>query len=103
MPDLGPSIAPCKFKNEQKLPKIVDIIANFLVLYFGENFIKTRTKLPKLQMHVNVNENMFFIHIFMQIFMSFYDGQLKQQIYYSFTLLISYMVFNTFKMVVQFF
>ena len=27
----------------------------------------------------------------MQIFMSFYDGKLKQQIYYSFTLLIPYM------------
>ena len=38
----------------------------------------------------------------MQIFMSFYEGQLKLQICYSFTLLISYMVFNPFKMVVQF-
>ena len=39
----------------------------------------------------------------MQIFMRFYDGQLKQQICYSFTLLISYMGFNLFKMMVQFF
>ena len=31
-----------------------------------------------------------FIHIFMQIFISFFDWQLKQQICYSFTLLISY-------------
>ena len=35
--------------------------------------------------------------------MSFYGGQLKQQICYSFTLLISYMVFNPLKMAVQFF
>ena len=33
-------------------------------------------------LHKNVNV---FIHIFRQIFMSFYDGQLKQQICYSFT------------------
>ena len=44
-----------------------------------------------------------FIHIFMQIFTSFSDGPLKQQICYSFTLLISSMVYNPFKMVVQFF
>ena len=30
--------------------------------------------------------------------MSFHGGQLKQQIYYSFTLLISYMHFNPFKL-----
>ena len=30
----------------------------------------------------NVNEN---LHIFMQIFMSFFDGRLKQQTCYSFT------------------
>ena len=35
--------------------------------------------------------------------MSFYEGQLKQQICYSFTRLISYLDFNPFKMVVQFF
>ena len=44
--------------------------------------MKIRTKLAKLQMyenlHKNVNENRF-IHIFMQIFMSFYEGKLKQQ------------------------
>ena len=39
------------------------------------------------------------IHIFMQFFMDFYVGQ---QICYSFTLLISYMVFNPFKKAVQF-
>ena len=54
--------------------------------------MKIRTKIAKLQMHENlhknVNENKF--HIFKQIFMSFYDGLLKQQICYSLTLLISY-------------
>ena len=36
MPDLGPS----QFKNEQKLPKMVYIIPNILVLHLGENQIK---------------------------------------------------------------
>ena len=39
------------------------IIPNFLVLQFGEHFMKIRTKIAKLQMHENlhknVNENMF--------------------------------------------
>ena len=84
------------------------IITNFLVLHFGENIMKIRTKIPKLQMHkklpINVNEKGF-IHIFKQFFMNFYGGQLKQQTCYcnSFTLLISYMGFNLFKMAVQFF
>ena len=42
---------------------MVYIIPYFLVLHFGENFMKIRTKITKLQMHVNfhkkVNENMF--------------------------------------------
>ena len=52
--------------------------------------MKIRTKVAKLQMHENLhkNENE---NIFMQIFMSFYDGQLKHKICYSFTPL---MVFN---------
>ena len=29
-----------QLKNEQTLPKMVYIIPNFLVLYFGENFMK---------------------------------------------------------------
>ena len=36
---------------EQKLPKMVYIIPNFLVLHFRENFIKIKSKIPKLQMH----------------------------------------------------
>ena len=77
-PDFGPNIGPFPIKNEQKLP---NIIPNFLVLHFGENFMKIRTKMAKLQMHKkfhkNVNENSLkmrmkpvFIHIFMRIFMS---------------------------------
>ena len=65
-PDLGLISAPSQFKIEQKLPKmlyIMIIIPNFLVLQFGEHFMKIRTKIAKLQMHENlhknVNENMF--------------------------------------------
>ena len=39
-PNFGRILAPFQFKNEQKLPKMVYIISNFLVLYFGENFMK---------------------------------------------------------------
>ena len=56
-------LAPFQIKNMQKLPKMVYIIPSFLVLHFGENFMKIRTKIAKLQMHENlhkiVNENMF--------------------------------------------
>ena len=52
-----------QLKNEQKFPKMVYIIPNFLILHFGENNIKIPTNLAKLQMHENlhknVNENMF--------------------------------------------
>ena len=47
----GFSSAPSQFKNEQKLPKMVYIIPNSFVLHFGENFMKIRTKIAKLQMH----------------------------------------------------
>ena len=64
---------------------MVYIIPNFLVLHFGEYVMKIGTKIAKWQMHENlhknVNENMFFIHIFMQILMSFYEGKLKQQMF----------------------
>ena len=36
------------YKIEQKLPKVVYIIPNYLVLQFGENFMKIRTKIAKL-------------------------------------------------------
>ena len=52
-----------QFKKEQKNPKMVYIILNFLVLHFGKNVMKIWTKKEKLQMHEklnkNVNENMF--------------------------------------------
>ena len=45
----GFSLAPSQLKKEQKLPKMVYIIPNFLVLHFGENFMEIWTKIPKLQ------------------------------------------------------
>ena len=51
---LGPNIDPFPIQK-QKLPKMVYIIPNFLVLHFGEKFIKLRTKIAKLQKHKNVN------------------------------------------------
>ena len=56
-------------RSDQNFSKMVFIIPNFLVLHFDENFMKIRTKIPTLQMHENLEKN-----IFMQIFMSFYDG-----------------------------
>ena len=90
---------------------MVHIIPNYLVLHFAmtlASFMKIRTKIPKLQMHKNlhknVNENRFsFTFLCNFSCQSVYDGQLKQKIRNSFTLLISYMVFNPFKMPVQFF
>ena len=49
--------ASTQFKNEQKLPKIVYIIPNFLVLHFGEKITKMRTKIPKKQMYENLHNN----------------------------------------------
>ena len=52
-------------------------------------------------LHKNVNENMFsftFLCNFHELLLS-----LEQEICYSFTLLISFIVFNPFKMAVQFF
>ena len=55
------------------------IIPNFLVLHVGENFMKIQTKIPKLQMHEILHKNEsgkhVSIHIFMHLFMSFYDGE----------------------------
>ena len=71
------------------------IIPNFLILLFGENVMKIRTKIAKLQMHENFvkNENETY---FYENFHEFNGEHLKQQIFYSLTLLISYMVFNPF-------
>ena len=52
-------------------------------------------------LHKNVNENMFSF-TFYAIFHEFLKWAIKQQICYSFTLLISYIVFNPFKMANQF-
>ena len=45
--------------------------------------------------HNNLNENIFSFTFLCNFFLIFYGGQLKQQICYSFTLIISYMVFNS--------
>ena len=79
-----------------------------LALHFGEIFMKILTKIEnyeKLQMHGNLHKkicNYVFIHGFMQIYTSFYEGQFKQQICNSFILLISVMVFNPFKLKMTF-
>ena len=61
-------LAPSQLKIEQKLPKMVYIIPNFLVLQFGENFVKIQTKIAKLQIHThlhkNVNETGFHSHFY---------------------------------------
>ena len=68
-------LAPFQFKKA-KLSKMVYIIPNYLVLHFGENFMKIRRKIAKLQMHGN-------LHSFsIQIFMSFYEVQLNQHMLY---------------------
>ena len=92
----GQISAPSQFKNEQKLPK--NINSNFLVLHFGENFMKIWTKIAKLQMYENLQKKMWMKTCFHSHFYAFcprfYKEQLKQQICYSFILLISHMVFN---------
>ena len=51
---------------------MVYIIPNFLVLHFGENFMKIRAKIVKLQkhenLHKNVNENMFSLTFFANVY-----------------------------------
>ena len=40
------------------------IIPSFLVLHFGDHFMKIQTKMAKLQMHKNVNETCFHSHFY---------------------------------------
>ena len=47
--------APSQLKNEQSLLKMMHIIPNFLILHFGESFMKIWTKIAKLQMHENLH------------------------------------------------
>ena len=89
---------PSKFHNEQTLPKLVYIFPNFFVLHSAEIFMKTRTKIPKLQMHEILQKNVN-VHIFMQTFRRFYDGKLKQQTYMVQLYTVnSLYVFNPYKM-----
>ena len=47
---------------------MVYIIPNFLVQHFGENVMKIRTKIAKLQKHeiLHLNVNKFFMRVFMK-------------------------------------
>ena len=74
---------------------MVYIIPNFLVLFFWWKFHANSNIIAKLQKNEKLNEN-----IFIEIFMHFNEGQLKQQIHCLF--LISY-DFNTFKIATKFF
>ena len=49
--------------------------------------MKIQSKIPKVQKHENLQKK---VYDFYAIFHEFYGGQLKQQICYSLTLLISY-------------
>ena len=67
--------------------------------------MKIRTKIAKLQMHENLYKNVneiTFSFTFLCIFSEFFEGQLKQQICWLYTANF-YMVFNPFKMSVQFY
>ena len=86
-PDLGPNNGPFPIQNEQKTSQNGVYHSQFLSSTFLVKISwKSDKKIPKLQMHENLHKN----HILMQIFMSFFGGQLNQQICYSFTLLIQF-------------
>ena len=53
---MGTNVHSFPIKNEQKLPKVVYIIPNFLVRHIGENFMKILTKIPQLQMHEKLHK-----------------------------------------------
>ena len=42
---------------------MVIITLNFLVLHFGEYFMKIQTKIAKLQMHENLHKNVVFFFV----------------------------------------
>ena len=75
---------------------MVYIICNFLVLHFGEIFMKIETKIPKLQMHGNSHRNVCFHS-------HFYANFMMVNLSNKYVTALLYMVFNPFKMVVQFF
>ena len=100
-PDLGPNVGPFPIiKMSKNFPKwcrsfpfskfyiLVKISRKSKEKYQSYRCMKNCTKM-RIK-HV-------FIQIFVRFFMNFYGGQLKQQICYSFTLIISFMVFNLLK------
>ena len=63
-PDLGPNISRISASFQLKVSKnfskwCIYIIPYFLVLHFGEHFMKIRTKIAKLQMHENLHKNVY--------------------------------------------
>ena len=82
---------------------MVYIIPKFLVLHFGEHFMKILAKIPNLSyrcLKICIKmwmKTCFHSHFYAKFFLSLYGGQFKQQIDYSFNLLISNMVFNPLK------
>ena len=95
-PDLGTYIGPIPIKKWAKTSKNGAYHSQFLSSTFWRKFHESPYKNCKVtdawKFASKCEWKHVFIYIFMQIFMSFYEGQLKQQICYSFTLLISCMV-----------
>ena len=56
-PIWGNILAPSLFKNDEKLTQKAYVIPKCLVLHFGENFMKIRTSIAKLQIHENLHKN----------------------------------------------
>ena len=77
----GRITAPSQLKNEHKLPKMESIIPNFLVLHFGENFMKTEK--------IQVNENMFSFTFYAN-FHEFLSSAIKQQMLYTANILSAF-------------
>ena len=102
-PDLGPNIGPFPIqkwtKSSQNGVYHLQFLSSTFWFIFSENYNKKQQSYRCMKICIKCDV---FIHIFMQIYMNFYERQLKEQIWYSFTLLISdIQVFNQYKMAVQ--
>ena len=87
-PDLGLNIGPFPIQNWEKTSQNGVYHSQFLSSTVWWTFHENPNKNSSyrcMKFCIKMWMKTCFIHIFMQIFMSFYDGQLKQQICYSFT------------------